>query len=654
MHPRPRFRRRLLCCLALVAGCGEGPSVLSRPMAPHAPRLAQAVATTTIDDRVLFLPPLGAAVPGKPDNDATLLPVLRVEICVLGPAGCVAGAPLATLLPASPPAEKGRKSDDDDPGDDRPDGRLRLDGDKYQAKWQPRKSLDQTTDYRITVLANGVPIGRLDVDLLPDDHRARPRPGFVPLDAGRPVEIRFRVLPGLARTLAVTPASESLASGDAATLAAAAIDYHGQPVTHRAVAWGTSDPRVATVDAAGRVTAVGAGTALISASLDGLVASATITVVPAVIPVTLFAGERLALDAAAYLGTGASGGGVSWSSDNAAIVSVDANGVLTAWAVGTASVRLAATTPAGAATRTLQVTAALPGWCSIRDALPIRPSPFIVLAAGAPALRLSSTPPAGITPSWTSGIADPSDPSFDLTIDGLLTPRHAGSGTINVILPGTMTVGTGCVTVLGPVAVPSAFPAGVRLRNLGTLYIAPDGTRQSTVVTAEVYDRTGATIGGAFTYRFTVGDQSVISVTGDGSASGTITALRGGTSGITVSATSASGGLSGTGSVLVIDQRPPDPGPGTVTVTAVPDGVLRPGDRVVLTASGSSGPLDAIVWESTNTGALQFVSQSGSTATFEVVSGPPAGRSPLAVQVNARATRGGVSATGAITLTIGG
>jgi hypothetical protein len=51
-------------------------------------------------------------------------------------------------------------------------------------------------------------------------------------------------------------------------LSASVVDSNGRPVT-RPVTWSSSNPRVASVDGSGRVTAVGAGLTQITATLDG-------------------------------------------------------------------------------------------------------------------------------------------------------------------------------------------------------------------------------------------------------------------------------------------------------------------------------------------------------------------------------------------------
>lgn len=79
-------------------------------------------------------------------------------------------------------------------------------------------------------------------------------------------------------TLAVTPAAPALYETQTVTLTATATSAHGTPVTGRTVAWSTSNPARAAVDAEGKVTAISAGEVSITATVEGKTASATVQV----------------------------------------------------------------------------------------------------------------------------------------------------------------------------------------------------------------------------------------------------------------------------------------------------------------------------------------------------------------------------------------
>ena len=81
-------------------------------------------------------------------------------------------------------------------------------------------------------------------------------------------------------SLTVTPATVTLnAAGGRVQFTAQAMDANGRPVTGRVVAWTVGAPGVATLSPAGLATAVGSGTAQITATVEGKTASATLTVV---------------------------------------------------------------------------------------------------------------------------------------------------------------------------------------------------------------------------------------------------------------------------------------------------------------------------------------------------------------------------------------
>ena len=112
--------------------------------------------------------------------------------------------------------------------------------------------------------------------------------------------------------------------------------------TNKTVTWTSSDEKVATVDENGKVTAVGAGKAVITAKADGKSASCEITVTVPVTSVTLDKTE-LSLEkdetdvlTAVVSPEDAADKTVTWTSSNAAVATVDQNGKVTAVGAGTA------------------------------------------------------------------------------------------------------------------------------------------------------------------------------------------------------------------------------------------------------------------------------------------------------------------------------
>lgn len=149
-------------------------------------------------------------------------------------------------------------------------------------------------------------------------------------------------------TVDVTPATAQLNVGESRQLAAAPKTSAGLLVTGKVVTWSSASALVASVDASGMVRAVGAGATTISATVDGKVGSASVTV--AVVPVAsvvvtpssgqVFVQGTLALQASTLDAQGAalSGRAVAWSSSNAAVATVSSTGVVSGLAVGTATI----------------------------------------------------------------------------------------------------------------------------------------------------------------------------------------------------------------------------------------------------------------------------------------------------------------------------
>jgi uncharacterized protein YjdB len=79
-------------------------------------------------------------------------------------------------------------------------------------------------------------------------------------------------------TVVVSPATVSLEKGDTTTLQAEAFDGTGSPVNGVVASWSSDVTGVATVSTSGLVTAVDAGSATITALIDGVIGDATVTV----------------------------------------------------------------------------------------------------------------------------------------------------------------------------------------------------------------------------------------------------------------------------------------------------------------------------------------------------------------------------------------
>ena len=154
---------------------------------------------------------------------------------------------------------------------------------------------------------------------------------------------------------------ELTALGQTVQLTAEAFDENGHAVAGAEFSWESSDAAVATVDAGGLVTAVAEGVATITASAGEASGSAVVPVMQPVASVqvspsaeTIGLGSTLQLTAEAFdeNGHAVAGAEFSWESSDAAVATVDAGGLVTGVAVGTATI----TASVGGAQGTAEIT----------------------------------------------------------------------------------------------------------------------------------------------------------------------------------------------------------------------------------------------------------------------------------------------------------
>ena len=168
---------------------------------------------------------------------------------------------------------------------------------------------------------------------------------------GRTGSATFTVIPVPVATVQVTPQTASLVPGATLQLTAVARSAGGTILGGRTVVWTSGAPSIATVGTTGQVTAVANGVVVILATVDGVTASATITVAPTpvasieVTPVTpnVAVGDAIQLSATLRDATGAvlTGRTISWSSADESLAFVSSTGLVVGFKTG--SVRITAT-----------------------------------------------------------------------------------------------------------------------------------------------------------------------------------------------------------------------------------------------------------------------------------------------------------------------
>jgi uncharacterized protein YjdB len=405
------------------------------------------------------------------------------------------------------------------------------------------------------------------------------------------------VIPGAAATLQVTPASPALTVGETLQLMATVRDAQGNVITGDSIGWATSDVKIATVSAAGVLSAVAVGTATVTASDGGATGTTAITVSLAPIatldvtpsPATVQEKHSLQLTATARDARGDEllGRTIEWSSSNGSAASVSQTGLVTGISSGQVTITASApgegiggTTPSGSSAVTVSATPVA--------SVVVQPPTATVHAGSAYARQFmaetrdaSGSVLSGRTIVWSS-----SAPSV-ATVD-------AATGVVTGVAPGAATVRATSEGVSGVASVT------VDLVAIATVDVAPPTVDLVAPATAQLGATprdssgtavSGAALGGRAT-TWSSSDQAVATVSPAGLVStvasgvATITAqvdTARGTSTVTVVPTVASVALSLAADSVII--------PGTVggTVTVLDGGGQPvPGQRVGVVSSDPS------------------------------------------------------------------
>lgn len=239
----------------------------------------------------------------------------------------------------------------------------------------------------------------------------------------------------------VTVGSDSVAVGDTRLLERSLLAGNGLALTGRAIAWSSSDPTIATVNAAGLAIPAQrwdgiVRTVTITATSEGVTGQATLTVLPA--PVgsitldppagTLPSGgtDTIAATTRSIAGVVLDGRAVSWSSSDPAVLAVSAEGILHAGTV------------TGGAAVPVQITATSEGF-SQSATFQVLPSPVVAVQLPSDTMSLfprqsrqltvSLTDASGATLTGRPVVWATSDPSVvTVSASGLVSaPIYLGS-----------------------------------------------------------------------------------------------------------------------------------------------------------------------------------------------------------------------------------
>ena len=168
---------------------------------------------------------------------------------------------------------------------------------------------------------------------------------------GKSAIAQITVNPTPVASVRLSPTSRDLLVGQTVQLVADALDANNAVLAGRPIAFTSSNATVASVSAAGLVTALAAGSSIITAASEGKTAVATITV--AIVPVAsvvvtpsanpLVVGQTVQLKAEPRDGSGQilAGRAVAWTSSAPAVASVSSTGLVTALTPGEATITAA-------------------------------------------------------------------------------------------------------------------------------------------------------------------------------------------------------------------------------------------------------------------------------------------------------------------------
>ncbi|MDE7419673.1 MAG: Ig-like domain-containing protein [Muribaculaceae bacterium] len=305
----------------------------------------------------------------------------------------------------------------------------------------------------------------------------------------------------------------SLTEGDKATLTATVAPTDA---TYKTIAWTSSAEAVATVDANGKVTAVAAGSATITATADGVSASCEVTVAAKVIAVTgvtldkteaiVVEGETVNLTAT-VTPENATDKTVTWATSDAAVATVE-NGVVKAVKAGTATI----TAKAGEFTATCAVT--VTAKTIAVTGVTLAPATLDMTEGDTATLTATIAPNNATdkTITWAT-----SDEAVATVKDGVVTAVKAGKATI------TVTAGDKTATCEVTVAAEVVAVTGVTLdKTVVSLFVGETETLKATVAPEKATDKS---------VTWSSSDENIATV-----ANGVVTAVKAGTATITVTA----------------------------------------------------------------------------------------------------------------------
>ncbi len=361
-------------------------------------------------------------------------------------------------------------------------------------------------------------------------------------------------------SVSVTLGATQLLPGATTSASAEVRSSAGAVLSGRNITWTSSAPSVATVDAAGGVVAVSAGTTAITASSEGKSGSATLTVtLPPVATVALTLAQSSVVagstTAATVLlrdnaGNTLTGRAITYTSSSPGVATIDNNGSIIAISAGTTTITATSEGQSGSAPLTVLPPPVATVTVSLQQTT-------VVLGDGTTASAVlrdaGGSTLSGRTISWSS-----SNPAVaNVSTSGVISSASVGTTTITATSEGIG--GSATLTVIpAPVASISVSLAQPSLQ-----------VGNATSATAVLRDANGAVLTDR-SVAWSTSNTAVASV----SAGGVVTALAGGTANIVATSEGK------TGSALLTVTLPP-----VTSVTLSGAGRVKVGDTYTYTAT---------------------------------------------------------------------
>ena len=338
-------------------------------------------------------------------------------------------------------------------------------------------------------------------------------------------------------SISISLIQATVAAGDSTIATAIARDARGVVLTGRSVSWRSERPAVATVSSDGVVRSLTPGSAPITGTIDSVTGAAALTVTP--VPPAAVSSVSVSLNASALTsgestqaaavtrdagGIVLAGRTIAWKSNDTAVATVSASGLVTAVAAGSASITATSEGQAGSAA----VTIAAPALAPVASVSVSLNSASLTVGQSTQATAIARDISGAVLTSriitWSSDNAA----IATVSASGTVTSVSAGSAAITATSEGLR--GSAPIIVTTP---PPAPVASVTV-SLSAVSVVVGQTLQATALTR---DATGGVLAGrAITWN---SDDTTVAAA---SSSGLVTAVRAGSAIIRATSEGQSGG----------------------------------------------------------------------------------------------------------------